>query len=84
MGGVRILCIRSKKDFKKFKNILLEKIRLKSEREARYLAGEFARAASEEKEKILAALELQQWLAAGCLECAADREGEAGRYCDRI
>ena len=40
-----------------------------SRREAAYLAGEFARAASEEKGAFLDALELEQWLAIGCELC---------------
>ena len=51
------------------KDILLERIRRKSEREAARLAGEFARAASEEKEEILAALQIEKWLAESCAEC---------------
>jgi len=49
--------MRSKKD------ILVEIIRRKSQREAARLAGEFARAASEEREEILAAMEIERWLA---------------------
>jgi len=48
------------------KDILLEAIRQKSEREARRLSREFVRAAAEEKEAILADLELEQWLAESC------------------
>jgi len=48
------------------KDILLEAIRQKSEREAARLSGQFARAASEEKEAILAELELEQWVAQSC------------------
>ena len=51
------------------KNVLLEAIQHKSEREAGRLAGEFARAASEEKEAILAELELEQWVAQSCEVC---------------
>ena len=51
------------------KDILVERIRRKSEREAARLAGEFARAASEEKEEILAALEFEKWLAETCAVC---------------
>jgi len=51
------------------KNILLEAIRQKSEREAAHLAGKFARAASEEKEAIMAELELEQWVSEGCEVC---------------
>ena len=48
------------------KDLLIEAIRQKSEREAGHLATEFARAVSEEKEAILAELELEQWLAESC------------------
>ncbi|MEN6424617.1 MAG: hypothetical protein ABFE13_04590 [Phycisphaerales bacterium] len=40
----------------------------RAEEEARHLAGEFLRAASEEKEQILAQLEYQKWLAETCWE----------------
>ena len=52
------------------KDILLEAIRQRSEREAARLAGEFARAASEDREAILAAMEFERWLA----ECCADAQ----------
>ncbi len=45
---------------------ILRAIESKSLREAEYLAGEFARAASEEREHILAALEYEKWLADCC------------------
>ena len=51
------------------KDILLEAIQHRSEREAGRLAGEFARAASEEKEAILAELELERWVAESCEVC---------------
>ena len=51
------------------KDLLIEAIRQKSEREATHLAGEFARAASEDKEAILAELELEQWVAESCDVC---------------
>ena len=51
------------------KDILLEAIRQKSEREARRLSREFVRAAAEEKEAILAELELEQWVADTCVIC---------------
>jgi len=51
------------------KDILLNAIRRESEREAGRLATEFARAASEEKEAILAELELEQWVAESCDIC---------------
>ena len=48
------------------KDAMLDAVRRKAEAEAAYLAGEFARAASDEKEAILAALEFEQWLAQAC------------------
>ena len=51
------------------KDILVEIIRRKSQREAARLAGEFVRAASEEREAIHAALEIEKWLAQSCEEC---------------
>ena len=48
------------------KDILIEIIQCKAEQEAAFLAGEFARAASEEKEEILAVLEFEKWLAQSC------------------
>lgn len=51
------------------KDMILDRILRRSEREAAYLAGEFARAASEEKEQLLAALEIERWLAESCREC---------------
>ena len=51
------------------KDVLLDHIRRQAEQEARILAGQFARAASEQREELLAALELEQWLAQGCDEC---------------
>ena len=51
------------------KDILLNAIRCKSEREAGRLATEFARAASKEKDAILAELELEQWVAESCDVC---------------
>ena len=52
------------------KDEILELIRQKSENEVAHLAGEFARAASEEREAILAAMEFERWLA----ECCADAQ----------
>ena len=51
------------------KDMLVELIRAKAEQEARQLAGEFVRSASEEKEAILAALEFEKWLAESCDLC---------------
>jgi len=56
------------------KDIMLEAVRRRSEAEATYLAGEFARAASEEREAILAALEFEQWLAESCRDCEGERK----------
>jgi len=55
------------------KDIKLEQIRRRSLTEARQLAGEFARAASEDREAILAALEFEKWLAESCADALADR-----------
>ena len=55
------------------KDVLLEAIQHKSEREAARLSGEFVRAASEEKEAILAELELEQWVAGSCKVCLHPR-----------
>jgi hypothetical protein len=51
------------------KDAMLDAVRRKAEAEAAHLSGEFARAASEEREAILAALEYEQWLAQACWEC---------------
>ena len=45
------------------KDVILKRIQRQAQAEAEFLAGEFARAASEEKEAILAALEFEKWLA---------------------
>ena len=50
------------------KDMMLDAIRRKAEAEAAHLAGEFARAGSEEREALLAALEFEQWLAEACLD----------------
>jgi hypothetical protein len=51
------------------KDMLLEAVRRRAEREAARLAGEFVRAAAEDKEAILAALEFERWLAETCWFC---------------
>ena len=51
------------------KDILVEIIRRKSQRKVAHLAGEFARAASEEKEVILAELQFNRWMAECCQIC---------------
>jgi hypothetical protein len=51
-----------------WKDQRIREIRARAEREAVILAREFVRAASEEREAILAALEEEQWLAQTCRE----------------
>ena len=51
------------------KDQVLDQIRRRAEAEARYLSGEFARAASAEKGAILDALEFEKWLAESCSDC---------------
>ena len=55
------------------KDQILRGVETRAMEEARYLAGEFARAASAEREAILAGLEFEQWLAQGCREVRAGR-----------
>ena len=50
-------------------DILLEAIRRRSERRIGRLATDLVRAPSEEKEAILADMQLEQWLAENCCEC---------------
>ena len=54
------------------KEHMLRLVEARALQEAEYLAGEFARAASEEREAILAALEFEQWLVCSC-QCARIR-----------
>ena len=51
------------------KDQMIRLIKYKAEQDVAELAGEFARAASEEKEDILAALEFEKWLAESCEFC---------------
>jgi hypothetical protein len=51
------------------KDQMIRLIKEKAEKEAAYLAGEFARAASRDRELILAELEFEKWLADSCAEC---------------
>jgi len=51
------------------KDILLEAIRRRSERRIGRLASDLVRAPSEEKEAILADMQLERWLAENCYEC---------------
>jgi len=55
------------------KEALLDEVRYRAEAEARRLSCEFVRAASEDKEAILAALEFEKWLAEGCAACQENR-----------
>ena len=48
------------------KDLILERIRARALEEAEQLAGEFARAASEEREAIHAGFEFERWLAEAC------------------
>lgn len=50
------------------KNLTLRSIEAEARREVAHLAGEFARVPSTEKEKLLAALEFERWLADSCRE----------------
>ncbi|MBN2561019.1 MAG: hypothetical protein JXQ75_08825 [Phycisphaerae bacterium] len=56
-----------------WKDLRIREIEARAEREAAYLAGEFARAASEERELILAALEGERWLAESCQDILENR-----------
>ncbi len=51
------------------KDQIIRLIQYKAEQDVAELAGEFARAASEEKEEILAALEFEKWMAETCAVC---------------
>ena len=51
------------------KDQIIALIQYKAEQDAAELAGEFARAASEEREEILAAFEFEKWLAKTCAVC---------------
>lgn len=51
---------------------ILARIEAEARREAAILAGQFARAASEDREAILAALQYEQWLADSCREAIDD------------
>ena len=51
------------------KDRMLDVIRCETEREVSHLAGEFVRAASEEKGALLDALGFEKWLAESCREC---------------
>ena len=58
------------------KDLILRKMRERALEEAEFLAGEFARAASEEKEAIMAGLEFEKWLAEACLDALPESAEE--------
>ena len=60
------------------KERIIRRIEAKALQEAGYLAGEFARAASAEREAILAALEMERWLAEACRDCRPIAESHPG------
>ena len=51
------------------KEQIIRVIEARARQEAGDLAGGFARAASADREDILAALELERWLAEACRDC---------------
>ncbi len=55
------------------KDMLLAAVARRAEREAARLAGELARAAAEDREAILAALEFEQWFSQSCRFCQNGR-----------
>ena len=48
---------------------ILQFVRHNAARQAARLAGEYVRAAPEEREAILAGLDFERWLAEACQEC---------------
>ena len=54
---------------KGIKDATLEAIRLESQRKMGQLAKQLVRADSEDKEEILAGLEMERWLEQSCREC---------------
>ena len=60
------------------KDRILRNMEAEARREAAHLAGEFARAASAEKEELFAALKFERWLADSCREATA-RSGYSER-----
>ena len=51
------------------KDVLLEAIQRRSEQKVGQLSTELVHAASEEKEAVLAGLEIERWLAESCRDC---------------
>ncbi len=58
------------------KNRILREVETRAVEEGRHLAGEFARAASEDREAILASLEFEKWLAQSCNDVRAQPNPE--------
>ena len=58
------------------KEQVLARIERRSLREAARLAGEFARAASQDREAALDAMELEKWVAESCQVCLPQGPGE--------
>ncbi len=56
------------------KEMLLDAVAKRAEREAARLADEFARAAAADKEAVLAALEFEQWFSQSCRMCQNGRK----------
>lgn len=54
------------------KDSILEGIARKARRETAKLSGEFARTASEDKEEIMAEMDIKKWLAESCEFCLDD------------
>jgi len=48
------------------KSWTLRAVMKRAEREARVLAGEFARTAERDREAVLAGIEIEQWIVKGC------------------
>jgi len=56
------------------KEMLLDAVARRAEREAARLAGQLARAAAEDREEILAALQFEQWFSQSCRMCQKARK----------
>ena len=55
------------------REILLEEIEAQARRETARMAGELARAPEGKREEILAALDVERWIAESCGVCAGNR-----------
>ena len=58
----------------KYKDKIVRQIGQSARRKVAKLSTEFARAESEDKEEILAAMEIERWLADTCEECLEEIE----------